>query len=84
MEDNNTTTPVEIVNASEESVLSKLERASIDMQIATAHQYPRSITRFKENALALVTLDEETAASCLYRRPVGKDKNGKETYAEGM
>lgn len=85
MEENTNNTPAEIVNATvEESALAKLERASIDMQIATAHQYPRSITKFKENSLALVTLDEETAASCLYRRPVGKDRQGRETYAEGM
>lgn len=74
----------EIVNVASNTPLMDLERASIDMQIATAHQYPRSIARFKENALALVTLDEETAASCLYRRPVGKDRDGNEQYAEGM
>ena len=69
---------------SSEHALLDLERASIDMQIATAHQFPRSLAKFKENALALVTLDEETAASCLYRRPVGRDRDGNETYAEGM
>lgn len=74
----------EIVQAASVNPLTDLERASIDMQIATAHQYPRSIAKFKENALALVTLDEETAESCLYRRPVGKDKDGNEKYAEGM
>lgn len=60
------------------------ERATIDMQVATAHQYPRDLERFKANALKLATMDEETAASCLYRRPVGKDRNGQEKYAEGM
>lgn len=74
----------ELVNAVGGSALAEIERASIDMQVATAHQYPRSIARFKESALALVTLDEDTAASCLYRRPVGKDRDGNETYAEGM
>ena len=72
------------VTATSEHALLDLERASIDMQIATAHQFPRSLAKFKENALALVTLDEETAASCLYRRPVGRDRDGNETYAEGM
>lgn len=72
------------VNANSEHALLDLERASIDMQIATAHQFPRSLAKFKENALALVTLDEETAASCLYRRPVGRDRDGNETFAEGM
>lgn len=74
----------EVVDATQSSTLATIERASIDMQIATAHQFPRSITKFKENALALVTLDEETAASCLYSRPVGKDENGNEVFAEGM
>lgn len=78
------TLAAEVVATTEANTLMTLERASIDMQIATAHQYPRSVTKFKKDALALVTLDEETAASCLYRRPVGKDKYGKEQYAEGM
>ena len=63
--------------------LSTLERASIDMQIATAHQYPRSMTQFKQRAIAIACLDEDTAISCIYRRPVGK-QNGQQVYAEGM
>jgi len=64
-------------------VLGHIERATIDIQIATAHQYPRSITLFKNRALEMVTLDEETAQSCIYRRPVGKNPNGTPKYAEG-
>lgn len=60
------------------------ERVSIDMQIATAHQYPRDPELFRRKALDLATIDDETAASCLYRRPVGKNRNGEEIYAEGM
>lgn len=74
----------EIVAETPANALAQIERASIDTQVATAHQYPRSMTRFRENALALVTVDEETAESCFYRRPVGKDRDGKEIYAEGM
>jgi len=55
-----------------------IERAVIDCQIATAHQYPRSMQDFKQRALSMVTLDEETAASCIYRRNVGGGK-----FAEG-
>jgi hypothetical protein len=33
--------------------------------------------------MEMVTLDEETAQSCIYRRPVGKNKNGTIEYAEG-
>jgi len=63
-------------------VVERMERASIDVQIATAHQYPRSMARFKRSAMEMVTLDEETAQSCIYRRPVGKKGNQVE-YAEG-
>lgn len=83
MNENKENTGLEVINVSSKNPLVDLERASIDIQIATAHQFPRSLAKFKENALALVTLDEETAASCLYRRPVG-NRNEQETYAEGM
>jgi hypothetical protein len=65
------------------SALEASERASIDIQIATAKRYPRSLEKFNKGAKAMATIDEETAESCLYRRPVGK-KNGKEEFAEGM
>ena len=64
------------------SALEAITRGEIDMQIATAHQYPRSMAKFKQRALEMVTLDEDTAASCIYRRPVGKKGNQIE-YAEG-
>lgn len=56
-----------------------LQRAEIDMQIATAKRYPRSIAQFKASATEIVGMDEETAESCIYRRPVGGGKT-----AEGM
>lgn len=43
--------------------------ALIDMQIATAKRYPRSISRFRKEADALALLDEETAAECIYALP---------------
>jgi hypothetical protein len=61
------------------TALMQLEKASIDMQVATAHQYPRSMTVFKKRAVDMATLDDETAESCIYRRPVGGGK-----MAEGM
>lgn len=47
------------------------ERAEIDARIATAHKYPRNITTFREQALAMATMDEETAESCYYQLPRG-------------
>lgn len=44
-------------------------RGEIDIQIATARRYPRSIKVFRDTALQAATLDEETAASCFYALP---------------
>lgn len=63
----------------EQSALAVIQKAEIDTAIATAKQYPRSLTRFKDNALAFATSDNETAMECIYKRPVGGGK-----FAEGM
>lgn len=73
----------QLVEAISPNALELTERASIDSQIATAKKYPRSLQAFKKRAVDMATIDEETAESCLYRRPVGK-KNGEQQYAEGM
>lgn len=65
------------------SALESITRGEVDMQVATAHRYPRSMAQFKKRALDMATLDEETAESCIYCRPVGM-KDGKQQYAEGM
>lgn len=67
------------VESSVNQALKSITDAQIDRQIATAHAYPRSIAKFQKRALEMVTLDEETAESCLYSRPVGGGK-----FAEGM
>lgn len=77
---------VSVVQAGSLEIIS---RAEIDMQIATAHRYPRSLAAFKKRALEMVSLDEDTAESCIYRRPVGKKRDKKtgqwkEEFAEGM
>lgn len=56
--------PLEIVAA---SALESLERASVDLQISTAHKYPRSPAISKRKMMELATLDEETAESCFYK-----------------
>lgn len=64
------------------TVVSEITKAEIDVQISTAKKYPRSLQAFNERALSMATLDEDTAASCIYRRPVGKE-GGRVKYAEG-
>ena len=66
------------------NALATLEKASIDMQIATAKQYPRSMSTFIKRACDLACIDERTAGECIYNKPVGKDKQGRQQYADGM
>jgi hypothetical protein len=48
------------------NALESLARAELDMQIATAKRWPRSITQFRKSAMEMACIDEETAASCFY------------------
>ena len=41
----------------------------VDLQITTAHRFPRSIARFRQQAMSMATIDEETAAGCFYNVP---------------
>lgn len=53
----------------ESSTAALLNSSEIDMQIATAHKYPRSIKRFLDEALAMVTLTQAVAEECIYALP---------------
>lgn len=60
---------IEAVVVRESSTLVALERAQIDQQVATAKAYPRSIQTFKDAALTMATIDQETAESMTYAIP---------------
>ena len=47
------------------------EKGNMDVQIATAKAYPRNVRRAIDNAIVLVTMDEETAQTCTYSLPRG-------------
>lgn len=49
--------------------LAVMSREEMDVQIATAKRFPRSIVEFKRMAEEMATLDEETAASMFYVLP---------------
>jgi hypothetical protein len=51
------------------SMVSLLNRSEIDQQIATAHRFPRSIKRFRDEATQMVTLSESVAGQCIYALP---------------
>lgn len=68
--------PVEVLPTLGEG-LEAQTRGEIDVQIVTANRFPRSIRTFKQTALEMVTLDEETAAACFYVLPRdGKNVEG--------
>lgn len=59
---------LEIVTA-DSGTVAMLARGEIDMQIATAHKYPRSIVNFRNEVLGMVTLNEQIAGECIYALP---------------
>lgn len=53
----------------ESGTVALLNKSEIDMQIATAHKYPRSIKRFRNNVQDMVTISEAVAQECIYAIP---------------
>jgi hypothetical protein len=53
------------------NAIEAVERAQIDMQIATARRYPRALAQVKADMLEQATLDAETAGACFYSLPRG-------------
>ena len=44
--------------------LRQIARAEIDVQVATAKEYSRSVDAFIDKATTMATIDGDTAASC--------------------
>lgn len=53
------------------SAAGAIVRSEVESQIDAAHKYRRSVTRFLDEAKSLATINEETAASCIYSLPRG-------------
>jgi cyclophilin family peptidyl-prolyl cis-trans isomerase len=64
------------------SALAVLTKAEVDIAISTAKRWPRSVQRFKAEAISMATVDEETAASCFYTLK-RKNQNGDQTVIQG-
>lgn len=62
---------IQIVETAPSDVVFQQDRAAIDIQIATAKQFPRNIKRATDNSVAIVTMDKETAETCTYSVPRG-------------
>lgn len=63
------------------AALEQQTRGEIDVQIATAKRYPRSIKQFTDEALEMATLTGDIAASCIYALP--RKEDGRSKMIEG-
>lgn len=57
---------IEIVNVNQASMLEAINKSEVDMQVSTAHAYPRDVERSLQRIKALATMDNETAENCFY------------------
>lgn len=55
----------------EVNALEAITRSEVAMQLDSAHRWPRSISRFLQEAKGLATISEEVAESCMYSVPRG-------------
>lgn len=67
---------------SSEVALGALERSEIDMQIATARRYPRSIGNFLKECESMISESHEIAESCTYKLK-RRNKDGSMKVIEG-
>lgn len=65
------------------TVVESMTKAEIDVAIATAHRFPRSLTEFRKRALSLATIDEDVAESCYFKVRRGKNRDGTDKFIEG-
>lgn len=75
--------PAALTPSGSPNALTAVTRQEIDLQIATAKRYPRSISAFLNACKAQATIDPEVAQSLFYSVPVGKGPNGRQAYADG-
>jgi phosphoribosylformylglycinamidine (FGAM) synthase PurS component len=65
----------EIIEIKQADMLQAINRAEVDIQIATAKQYPRDLQKVLNQIQTYATMDTETAEDCFYalRRGKGSD-----------
>lgn len=56
----------ELIQVQQAELLGAINRSEVDMQIATAKQYPRHLPTVLNQIATLATLDAETAEDCFY------------------
>ena len=73
----------DIIQINQADMLQAVNRAEIDIQIATAKNYPRDINATLNKIATYACMDKETAEDCFYvlRR---KGAGGQDTVIEGL
>lgn len=61
----------EITTLQNEGALATITKAEIDVQISTAHAYPRSLTAFRNKSMTMLMMNQEVAKECFYVIPRG-------------
>lgn len=61
----------EIVQANNQNDIEAVERANIDIQVATARRFPRNLKKCIDDSIVIATMDRETAQECCYALPRG-------------
>lgn len=72
----------EVITVSGSDMLEAINRSEIDMQIVTAHRFPRDIEECKNNIISLAAIDDTIAYNCFYHLE-RKDKDGQKSIIEG-
>ncbi len=74
---------IQQIEVSQSELLEAVNRAEIDIQIATAKRYPRDITHVLNQIATLATMDTETAEDCFYALRRGRAE-GDNAVIEGL
>lgn len=73
----------EIIEIKQAEVLQAIDRAEVDIQIATAKQYPRDLNAVLNKIATYATMDKETAEECFYVLRRGNEY-GSQSTIEGL
>lgn len=73
---------MDIVSVSSSASLEAINRSEVDIQIATAHRFPRNIEDCKQQIVSLACMDDDVAYNCFYHLE-RTDKSGQKVIIEG-
>ena len=73
---------MEVIEIKQAEVLQAINKSEIDIQVATAKQYPRNIPDVLNKISTYATMDTETAADCFY--VLRRSGSGGSTTVEGL